>query len=105
MPDRDPHAGLPGLPGCSLRSEDVVDGGRLAPGQLPGTMGAGGEDVSPQPHRHVACVTAVGEEELDVADGAGPVPGNSQRFGSGTARGFRTGIHEAWVEAQVTAHP
>ena len=48
MPERDPYADLPDLPSFTLTSEDISDGGPLAPAQLSGIMGAGGQDVSPQ---------------------------------------------------------
>ncbi|MFT4199392.1 YbhB/YbcL family Raf kinase inhibitor-like protein [Gordonia sp. (in: high G+C Gram-positive bacteria)] len=44
----DPYAALPQLPGFSLTSTDLADGAALAPAQVSGIMGAGGQDVSPQ---------------------------------------------------------
>ncbi len=45
---RNPYDDLPQLPGFTLTSQDVTDGGALAAPQVSGIMGAGGEDVSPQ---------------------------------------------------------
>ncbi|WP_158726513.1 YbhB/YbcL family Raf kinase inhibitor-like protein [Tomitella fengzijianii] len=45
---RNPYDDLPALPGFTLTSEDIADGGPLARAQVSGIMGAGGEDVSPQ---------------------------------------------------------
>ncbi|MFT3899951.1 MAG: YbhB/YbcL family Raf kinase inhibitor-like protein [Gordonia sp. (in: high G+C Gram-positive bacteria)] len=44
----DPYADLPPLPGFSLTSADITDGGALAQPQISGIMDAGGDDVSPQ---------------------------------------------------------
>jgi Raf kinase inhibitor-like YbhB/YbcL family protein len=43
-----PYDTLPELPKLEVRSDDVVDGARLAAPQVSGIFGAGGEDVSPQ---------------------------------------------------------
>lgn len=50
MPDSsyNPYAALPHLPGFELTSTDIADGTTLAPAQVSGIMGAGGQDVSPQ---------------------------------------------------------
>jgi Raf kinase inhibitor-like YbhB/YbcL family protein len=45
---RDPYADLPEVPSFQVQSTDVRDGEKLAPPQVSGIMGAGGEDVSPQ---------------------------------------------------------
>ena len=45
---RDPHAEMPDLPGLTVTSTDLTEGGTLANPQVSGIMGAGGQDVSPQ---------------------------------------------------------
>lgn len=45
---RDPHAEMPDLPGLTVTSTDLTEGGTLATAQVSGIMGAGGQDVSPQ---------------------------------------------------------
>ena len=44
---KNPYADLPDLPSFALKSDDVTDGQPLAPAQVSGIFGAGGEDVSP----------------------------------------------------------
>lgn len=44
-----PYDALPELPSFTLTSESITDGQPLAKPQVSGIMGAGGEDVSPQP--------------------------------------------------------
>ena len=44
----DPYAALPELPGFTLTSTSLADGGTLANAQVSGIMGAGGQDASPQ---------------------------------------------------------
>ncbi|MGC4963587.1 YbhB/YbcL family Raf kinase inhibitor-like protein [Gordonia sp. DT218] len=43
-----PYDPLPTLPGFTLTSESIADGGPLRNEQVSGIMGAGGEDLSPQ---------------------------------------------------------
>jgi len=43
-----PYDFLPELPGFTLTSSDLPDGGALKMAQVSGIMGAGGEDLSPQ---------------------------------------------------------
>ena len=43
-----PYDFLPELPGFTLTSSDLADGGALKMAQVSGIMGAGGEDLSPQ---------------------------------------------------------
>jgi Raf kinase inhibitor-like YbhB/YbcL family protein len=43
-----PYDALPSVPSFQLTSTDVADGQELAPAQVSGIFGAGGEDVSPQ---------------------------------------------------------
>ncbi|CAN1531548.1 COG1881 Phospholipid-binding protein [Mycobacteriaceae bacterium] len=43
-----PYDFLPKLPGFTLTSADLTDGGALTKAQVSGIMGAGGEDLSPQ---------------------------------------------------------
>ena len=43
-----PYDFLPTLPGFTLTSADITDGGALKQAQVSGIMGAGGEDLSPQ---------------------------------------------------------
>jgi Raf kinase inhibitor-like YbhB/YbcL family protein len=43
-----PYDFLPTLPGFTLTSVDITDGGALKQAQVSGIMGAGGEDLSPQ---------------------------------------------------------
>jgi Raf kinase inhibitor-like YbhB/YbcL family protein len=43
-----PYVYLPDVPAFTLSSTDVEDGQSLAPAQVSGMMGAGGEDISPQ---------------------------------------------------------
>ncbi|MFI7494733.1 YbhB/YbcL family Raf kinase inhibitor-like protein [Kocuria sp. M4R2S49] len=47
------------------------------------------------PHRYIVCVTAVGEEQIDVDESASPAVVNFQLFSSGIARACLTGTHEA----------
>ncbi|MFW0785692.1 YbhB/YbcL family Raf kinase inhibitor-like protein [Gordonia sp. CPCC 206044] len=48
MSSFNPYDPLPNLPGFTLTSESVTDGGSLRREQVSGLMGAGGEDLSPQ---------------------------------------------------------
>lgn len=43
-----PYDFLPKLPGFTLTSSDLADGGPLTMAQVSGIMGAGGQDLSPQ---------------------------------------------------------
>ena len=43
-----PYDAIDVVPAFELTSEDLVEGGTLAPAQVSGLMGAGGGDVSPQ---------------------------------------------------------
>ena len=43
-----PYDFLPALPGFTLTSSDITDGGPLKKAQVSGIMGAGGQDSSPQ---------------------------------------------------------
>jgi Raf kinase inhibitor-like YbhB/YbcL family protein len=43
-----PYDFLPKLPGFTLTSADLTEGGALKRAQVSGIMGAGGEDISPQ---------------------------------------------------------
>jgi Raf kinase inhibitor-like YbhB/YbcL family protein len=42
-----PYEFLPPVPGFTVESDDLADGGRLSQPQVSGVFGAGGEDVSP----------------------------------------------------------
>lgn len=48
MTSHDPYAALPQVPTFDLTSTDLTDGAPLAPAQVSGILGAGGEDISPQ---------------------------------------------------------
>lgn len=45
---RNPYDELPQLPGFTVTSQDVSDGGPMPTAQVSGIMGAGGQDVSPE---------------------------------------------------------
>ncbi|MGV3103935.1 YbhB/YbcL family Raf kinase inhibitor-like protein [Rothia sp. 32237D007AR] len=48
MLNRQPYADLPELPTFTLTSTDISEGQTLPRAQVSGTMGAGGQDLSPQ---------------------------------------------------------
>lgn len=47
------------------------------------------------PHRYILCVTAVGEERIDVDESTSPAAVNFQLFAAGIGRALLVGTHEA----------